>query len=173
MPTNKSRNIVWRALLRLMTVGTDETVTTDADKKECIERLNALGGDDLCPLDMDFSVYRNHFHAFADLLTTYTGKNVSEKDAYHMFSNLHNRGYNHTKLFFDTVGDMPWPPNNNGIRRPPLVQKNDVFVVTPTTTPMKRKRDPENTPLPLKNVEKLWDWAVVEREMFGDKNCET
>nr|WRJ69934.1 hypothetical protein TetV2_00489 [Oceanusvirus sp.] len=168
MVTNKTRSITWRGLLRLMAVGTDVSVPNDCPKLECVVRLNSLCGDALCPLDMRFSVYRNHFHAFAVILSMYTGKSVLETDTYFMFENNSNQGYRHTTLFWDTVGDMPWPPEES-IRRP-LAQKKDFSNNAPAKPQTsKRKRDPENTPpLPtVDSVENLWDWKIVEKVMFG------
>jgi hypothetical protein len=163
--TRKTRNIIWRGLVRLMTVGISDTISVDINKEACLRKLRALCGHGLCPSEDKFNRFDTHFDAFACILSQYIGAYISKDAAVRMFVNPRNRGYQHSSLFWDTLGDLPWPPGCPLKRQPTEVSS---MAQSTRKSCFKRKNieKAENTP-PAKrqDVFTLWDWNDVEREM--------
>eukprot|EP00873_Tetraselmis_striata_P026975 jgi/Tetstr1/447239/TSEL_034676.t1 len=118
-PPNK-----WRGFLRLVNGLKGHRVRNDISRAETAAMISKLCGD-WAPTVDDINRCRNHFHAFGEFLTRYTGTPVSETMARMCFTHSIQKGYVFTDYFLDTVlGSRLWPPARADGRRDPAGKEN-------------------------------------------------
>ena len=96
----------WRGLLRLVGVGC-ASIPNGINKHQAVSRLKKILGG-VYPDDL--SKHRDHFDAFADVLTRYIGKPVPREVAQKCVENRSNHGYEYTDVMRELLGERPWPP---------------------------------------------------------------
>ena len=92
----------WRGLLRLAGAGIVK-VKNNISKEEVLAELRRILGPFVPPR---FSCFRNNFHAFAWVLSSYTGRPVSEKTAMLCVSNRRRHGYERTETFYELLDGL-------------------------------------------------------------------
>jgi hypothetical protein len=164
-PSLPRRANKWRGLLRL--VGADcARIPNGINKRQAVSRLKKLLGD-VCP--DDFSKHHDHFDAFADVLTRYTGKPVPRELAQTCVNNRSNHGYVYTHVMRALLGDRPWPPARAADLAPPLPL---VPIKTPSRTHHpEHKRATQAPPREPPGAWTLWGnkgQAGLDLETIGD-----
>lgn len=137
----------WRGLLRLAGAGTVK-VKNNISKEEVLAQLRGILGPFVPP---KFSGFRNNFHAFAWVLSSYTGRPVSEEAAIRCVSNRRHQGYEYTETFGEILGGRVWPPSRRD--------------ATPLTIP--REKATISTPPPasaFKSALEVSSWSEISRE---------
>jgi hypothetical protein len=134
-------------LLRLAGAGTVK-VKNNISKEEVLVQLRRILGPFVPP---NFSGFRNNFHAFSWVLSSYTGRPVSEESAMRCVSNRRHQGYEYTKTFYEVLGGRAWPPSRRD--------------ATPLTPPQAKATI--STPPPasaFKSALEVSSWADISRE---------